>query len=156
MGGEPGNEAHGRVLCLQDLILTREKQFLVLLSLGGYTFCGLASLMLINKTSVIDVDRLLVWPLFRPPDSSVRSKILTQLTDRSGLRRGKCNRKAGFKEEQISWSTAVTRFGSARSSHFSSFFSGTSALYYSSFFSAFEPLPQKENWQFFDLLCCQQ
>ena len=38
IGGEPGNEAH-----------------------GGYTFCGLAALMLIDQAQVLDLRRLLHW-----------------------------------------------------------------------------------------------
>jgi prenyltransferase beta subunit len=37
LGGEPGNEAH-----------------------GGVTYCGLAALVLLNKTNLIDIHRLLV------------------------------------------------------------------------------------------------
>lgn len=38
IGGEPGNEAH-----------------------GGYTFCGLAALILIDRADVLDLPRLLHW-----------------------------------------------------------------------------------------------
>lgn len=37
LGGEPGNEAH-----------------------GGYTYCGLAALVLIKKTDAINLERLIV------------------------------------------------------------------------------------------------
>ncbi len=43
MGGEPGNEAH-----------------------GGYTFCGVAALLLMNQTDVIDVPRLIVRTYYHP------------------------------------------------------------------------------------------
>lgn len=38
LGGEPGNEAH-----------------------GGYTFCGLAALVLLNETRALDISRLEAW-----------------------------------------------------------------------------------------------
>lgn len=38
LGGEPGNEAH-----------------------GGYTFCGLAALVLINQAQQLDLPRLIHW-----------------------------------------------------------------------------------------------
>ena len=41
-GSQPGNEAH-----------------------GGYTFCSLAALILLNKTHIIDKDRLLDWVVHR-------------------------------------------------------------------------------------------
>jgi protein farnesyltransferase subunit beta len=42
LGGEPGNEAH-----------------------GGVTYCGLAALILLNKTELIDINRLLKWTIAR-------------------------------------------------------------------------------------------
>lgn len=42
LGGTPGDEAH-----------------------GGYTFCGLATLCLLNRLDLIDTDRLLIWALGR-------------------------------------------------------------------------------------------
>ena len=42
LGGEPGNEAH-----------------------GGYTFCGLAALMLVGRASVLDLPSLLRWAVHR-------------------------------------------------------------------------------------------
>ena len=42
IGGEPGGEAH-----------------------GGYTYCGLASLCMLNKTHLVDLDRLLEWCTLR-------------------------------------------------------------------------------------------
>lgn len=42
IGGEPGNEAH-----------------------GGYTFCGLATLMILGKTHMVDIDRMLKWAVDR-------------------------------------------------------------------------------------------
>eukprot|EP01116_Phalansterium_solitarium_P003521 TRINITY_DN14335_c0_g1_i1.p1 TRINITY_DN14335_c0_g1~~TRINITY_DN14335_c0_g1_i1.p1 ORF type:complete len:395 (-),score=85.55 TRINITY_DN14335_c0_g1_i1:355-1539(-) len=42
IGGEPGNEAH-----------------------GGYTFCALAALVILDSTHLIDVDRLLHWAVQR-------------------------------------------------------------------------------------------
>ena len=42
LGGEPGNEAH-----------------------GGYTFCGLAALMLVGRASVLDLPSLLHWAVHR-------------------------------------------------------------------------------------------
>jgi len=38
LGGEPGNEAH-----------------------GGYTFCGLAALMLVDQAHQLDLPRLVHW-----------------------------------------------------------------------------------------------
>lgn len=38
LGGEPGNEAH-----------------------GGYTFCGLAALMLVDQAHQLDLPRLIHW-----------------------------------------------------------------------------------------------
>ena len=42
LGGEPGNEAH-----------------------GGYTFCGLAALMLVGRASVLNLPSLLRWAVHR-------------------------------------------------------------------------------------------
>ena len=42
LGGEPGNEAH-----------------------GGYTFCGLAALMLVGRAAVLDLPSLLHWAVHR-------------------------------------------------------------------------------------------
>ena len=42
LGGEPGTEAH-----------------------GGYTFCGLAALMLVGRASVLDLPSLLHWAVHR-------------------------------------------------------------------------------------------
>jgi prenyltransferase beta subunit len=41
LGGEPGNEAH-----------------------GGVTYCGFAALILLNKTDLIDIKRLLVHSVY--------------------------------------------------------------------------------------------
>jgi protein farnesyltransferase subunit beta len=38
LGGEPGNEAH-----------------------GGYTYCGLAALCILNRTGALDLPHLLHW-----------------------------------------------------------------------------------------------
>ncbi len=46
LGGEPGNEAH-----------------------GGYTFCGLAALMLVGQASVLDLPSLLRWAVHRQVSS---------------------------------------------------------------------------------------
>lgn len=45
MGGEPGNEAH-----------------------GGYTFCALAALFILNKVDLIDKKRLIEWAVYRQMD----------------------------------------------------------------------------------------
>ena len=42
LGGEPGNEAH-----------------------GGYTFCGLAALVLAGRADVLDLPALLRWVVWR-------------------------------------------------------------------------------------------
>lgn len=42
LGGEPGNEAH-----------------------GGYTFCGVAALLLVDRADALDVPRLLHWVAHR-------------------------------------------------------------------------------------------
>ena len=46
LGGEPGNEAH-----------------------GGYTFCGLAALMLVGRASALDLPSLLRWAVHRQVSS---------------------------------------------------------------------------------------
>lgn len=42
LGGEPGNEAH-----------------------GGYTYCGTAALLLLDRVNALDVPRLVHWLLFK-------------------------------------------------------------------------------------------
>ena len=58
LGGEHGNEAH-----------------------GGYTFCGLAALMLVGRASVLDLPSLLHWAVHRQvsPDPQLLTLMLTCL-----------------------------------------------------------------------------
>lgn len=56
LGGEPGNEAH-----------------------GGYTFCGLAAVVLLDATHVLDLPALLHWAVHR------------QMTEEGGFQ-GRCNK----------------------------------------------------------------
>ena len=51
LGGEPGNEAH-----------------------GGYTFCGLAALVLINQAHHLDLPRLIHWAVQMQVCASVFSQ----------------------------------------------------------------------------------
>jgi len=61
IGGEPGNEAHGTLArwFLGLPSLPRYLSFLIA-SIGGYTFCGLAAMLLLRSVHKIDLDSLLV------------------------------------------------------------------------------------------------